>query len=226
MGEVKRYEQMFTDPVSGQMVTFRTVPASDYDALAAECERLRGEVSDLHTTMMAAAVEIQEHWDAHCDAEGYGPANLMHRLEQGIASQYGYNAETVVRMEAQRDAALAELAALKGGQEAVGGDLSACPIAYAVKGSDVMFGTAYEAYQYMGEGSEPFALYTAPPAQASAWPEGWKLVPVCATSGMEDAYDEKCTADGIEHELYLPAYEAMLAAAPTPGASDGKGGDV
>lgn len=64
---------------------------------------LRGEVADLHTTMMAAAVEIQEHWAAHCDEEGYGPANLMHRLERGIASQYGYSAETLVRLESQRD---------------------------------------------------------------------------------------------------------------------------
>jgi len=34
---------------------------------------LREEISDLHTTMMAAAVEIQEHWQAHCDEEGCGP---------------------------------------------------------------------------------------------------------------------------------------------------------
>ena len=28
----------------------------------------------------AAAAEIQKHYDAHCDAEGYGPCNLMARL--------------------------------------------------------------------------------------------------------------------------------------------------
>ena len=78
-----------------------------------EAEALRGEISDLHTTMMAAAVEIQEHWAAHCDEEGYGPANLMHRLERGIASQYGYTARTLVMVEAERDALAAELAAIK-----------------------------------------------------------------------------------------------------------------
>lgn len=64
---------------------------------------LREEISDLHTTMMAAAVEIQEHWQAHCDEEGYGPVNLMHRLERGIASLYGYTARTLVQAEAERD---------------------------------------------------------------------------------------------------------------------------
>lgn len=64
---------------------------------------LEGEIANLHATMFAAAVEIQEHWDAHCDAEGYGPANLMHRLERGIASQYGYDAKTLQRVEAERD---------------------------------------------------------------------------------------------------------------------------
>lgn len=50
------------------------------------------EVAKLKTVMVAAAEEIHEHWDAHCDAEGYGPANLMHRLEEGIPSEYGYTA--------------------------------------------------------------------------------------------------------------------------------------
>ena len=75
-----------------------------------EREAMRAEISDLHTTMMAAAVEIQEHWAAHCDEDGYGPANLMHRLERGIASQYGYTARTLVMVEAERDALRAELA--------------------------------------------------------------------------------------------------------------------
>jgi len=71
---------------------------------------LREEISDLHTTMMAAAVEIQEHWQAHCDEEGYGPANLMNRLERGIAAQYGYTAQTVVQIEAERDTLRQQLA--------------------------------------------------------------------------------------------------------------------
>lgn len=113
-------------------VCYWRVRATDYAALEAECERLtdaldrqsvitgdyiarcqrladerdalRAEISDLHTTMMAAAVEIHGHWAAHCDEEGYGPANLMHRLERGIASQYGYTARTLVMVESERDA--------------------------------------------------------------------------------------------------------------------------
>ena len=59
------------------------------------------EIANLHTVMMAAAVEITEHWDAHCDAEGYGPVNLVRRLENGFPAQYGYDAQTMVRMDKQ-----------------------------------------------------------------------------------------------------------------------------
>lgn len=38
--EVKRFDQMFCDPVSGQMASITVVMASDYAALEAECERL------------------------------------------------------------------------------------------------------------------------------------------------------------------------------------------
>lgn len=53
---------------------------------------LKAEISDLLTVMVAAAEEIDEHWSAHCDKDGYGPVNLMRRLEQGIASKYAYTA--------------------------------------------------------------------------------------------------------------------------------------
>lgn len=55
-------------------------------------EPLEAEAAKLRTVMVAAAEEIHDHWDAHCDAEGYGPANLMRRLEDGIPSEYGYTA--------------------------------------------------------------------------------------------------------------------------------------
>lgn len=59
----------------------------------------------------------------------------------------------------------------------------------------------------------------APPA--AGVPEGWKLVPAAITSQMEDAYDQKCQADKAYNPgLYLPAYDALLAAAPTPPASE------
>ena len=90
------------------------VGAAYSDSAQAIIDGLRGEVAELHTTMMAAAVEIQEHWAAHCDEEGYGPANLMHRLERGIASQYGYSAETLVRLESQRDQQAQRIGELEG----------------------------------------------------------------------------------------------------------------
>jgi hypothetical protein len=68
---------------------------------AAELRRLHEENRKLKTAMVAAAEEISKHWEAHCDSEGYGPANLMHRLEEGIASEYGYTAGAFARLEAE-----------------------------------------------------------------------------------------------------------------------------
>lgn len=59
-----------------------------YQAAQARIEALEKKIDDLKTVMVAAAEEIYEHWDAHCDKEGYGPANLMNRLERGLASTY------------------------------------------------------------------------------------------------------------------------------------------
>ena len=55
-----------------------------YEELEAELARLREENRKLKSMCKAAAAEISEHWGAHCDAEGYGPSNLMSRLEGRI----------------------------------------------------------------------------------------------------------------------------------------------
>lgn len=34
----------------------------------------------LDSMCKAAAVEIEEYWESHCDEEGYGPGNLLSRL--------------------------------------------------------------------------------------------------------------------------------------------------
>lgn len=71
---------------------------------AVELRRLHEENENLCSVMIAAAEEIAEHWDAHCDEEGYGPANLMHRLERGIPAQYGYKAGDFAElMEANKE---------------------------------------------------------------------------------------------------------------------------
>lgn len=46
------------------------------------------EMAELRSVMGAAAVELDAHWEAHCDAEGYGPVNLQRRLERGVAVEY------------------------------------------------------------------------------------------------------------------------------------------
>lgn len=71
--------------------------------------RLQEENANLRTVMIAAAEEINEHWEAHCDAEGYGPVNLQRRLEAGMPAEYGYTAGAFARLHAQRDELLAAL---------------------------------------------------------------------------------------------------------------------
>lgn len=70
------------------------------------------EIANLKTVMIAAAEEIQAHWQAHCDAEGYGPANLMHRLEKGIPAQYGYTAGAFMRQKELVDGQLVRIDSL------------------------------------------------------------------------------------------------------------------
>lgn len=62
---------------------------------------LRAENEKLRTVMVAAAEEIAAHWQAHCDADGYGPANLMRHLEEGIPSEYGYTAGAFESLRAE-----------------------------------------------------------------------------------------------------------------------------
>jgi hypothetical protein len=54
--------------------------------------QLERDNANLRSVMIAAAEEIKRCWDGHCDEDGYGPANLLHRLEKGIPAQYGYTA--------------------------------------------------------------------------------------------------------------------------------------
>jgi len=78
-----------------------------------KCKSQVAEIENLHTVMMAAAVEITEHWDAHCDSEGYGPVNLVRRLENGFPEQYGYDAQTLVHMEKRLEDQAAEIDRLR-----------------------------------------------------------------------------------------------------------------
>lgn len=57
---------------------------------------------NLHPDDQALLDDVRAHL-AHCDEDGYGPANLVRRLEHGYPEQYGYNAETVVRLEAENE---------------------------------------------------------------------------------------------------------------------------
>jgi len=99
-------EERYIDPQgrSWSAKYSRWVDADDLaliERLTAEVAELRRDNANLRTTMVAAAEEISEHWQAHCDAGGYGPSNLMHRLEAGIPAEYGYTAGAFARLAAQ-----------------------------------------------------------------------------------------------------------------------------
>lgn len=44
----------------------------------------------------AAAVEIEDHWEAHCDKDGDGPTSLLYRL-QGKSQPVVYDAHVPVK---------------------------------------------------------------------------------------------------------------------------------
>lgn len=89
------------------------------ESLQAGIDKLQSEIENLHSVMVAAAEEIHEHWQAHCDEEGYGPANLMLRLEKSIPAQYAYKAGDFERLMQERAEAVAQLdAAVRDEREA------------------------------------------------------------------------------------------------------------
>lgn len=50
------------------------------------------EIERLRTLLVAGAEELAEHWDKHTDVEGYGPQNLLLRMEQRLKGFYpGYS---------------------------------------------------------------------------------------------------------------------------------------
>ena len=99
--------------------------ASDLVALVAEVEDLRLRVRSLEVanerwaqTAWAAAEEIEEHWSAHADSDGYGPVNLIRAL-RSKPQNYGPDAEAIVRKttEEERKKALERIHAAIAGRK-------------------------------------------------------------------------------------------------------------
>lgn len=193
----------------------RVYSKADYDALAAECERLRLDNLSKNGSMKAFGEQIAA-------------------LQRAVKNRDKLKA----RAEADLDAALAELAALKGGREAV-----ATKWGHGVQGVPPYGFTCHadRRDQWIAEGKEVYVMDTAPPAQASAWVAGVeavaKLIEKKADDyAMEYGHDDMgglsfgsgqhAQAKADYHGSLIELAEevrAMLAAAPTPGASDGKG---
>jgi hypothetical protein len=70
-----------------------------------ELKKKDDKITALKTVMVAAAEELKEHWDAHCDDEGYGPISLLRRLEEGLGSLYaGYTAGAFLLLQTENKA--------------------------------------------------------------------------------------------------------------------------
>jgi len=69
-----------------------SLPVVTWDIIREESDKSESLLADYRQTMIAAAEELSAHWQAHCDAEGYGPQNLERRLLAGIKAGYdGYS---------------------------------------------------------------------------------------------------------------------------------------
>lgn len=96
----KELEQ--TTDQNKRLIEYQSQYTKRYEDLAAERDKLKSDNDNLVSVMIAAAEEIQEHWQAHCDEEGYGPQNLMMRLEKGIPANYpGYKFGAFTKMQEQ-----------------------------------------------------------------------------------------------------------------------------
>jgi len=215
------------------------VLASDYDALETECKRLRAECQRLDDKYERDVWGLNNEGDAIGGEPAGGLANDLLRTvgerdaalaELALVREWvEARGRALVGLEQIKDAEIdrlqEELAALKGGQEAVASDAD-------IEAAFTRAGGKWDGDKWVIEDADlhPFARsIAAPPAQASAWvPEGYALVPVKPTPEMLSAVTTS-KHEGLRVEAMRMAaedYKAMLAAAPTPGASDGKGGDV
>lgn len=265
MSEVKRYD---VDGFGGGMIEIEGgawYHMDDYEALAAEGERLR---SPTPVCLCGLRTTLNPHPDA---------GKPEHFLKVGAVyvcipclnkSNHGHCKEAN-KLRIERDAALAELAALKGGQVPVAwavcrepGKVDALSAAYASESAAKAHVNSYATKGCSGLHVTP--LYPAPPAQASAWPEVqitshldeldapvWEFINAEARklgplTGSIDSYGlsrpNGATPNGgivvlwsgkKIHAVALAVRDAMnrtqcvrMLAAPAPGASDGKGGDV
>lgn len=77
--------------------------------LLAEVDRLTADVRRLRSIMLAAATELTDHWDAHCDESGAGPVNLLRRLQEGTGEYAGVEGlrADLAEARAERDEARA-----------------------------------------------------------------------------------------------------------------------
>lgn len=230
MSEVQKYEP--SQSLAGVMCKSEEgswVDASDYDALAAECERWKTRCQyNADTAHSVAAERDAALAELAALKGGQDDADLAQRMKAaGMLSV----AELMAGQPLdgfQRHAGVHDLATFAQWLEMRRTECLKMHARFQLEGRE----DDDELYEWVIAHSAVFneahinfkAAIAAPPAQASAWvPDGWKLVPVQMTESMLDA--AWCACSGLDDGDIRDMWRAMLAAAPIPGASDGKGGE-
>ena len=176
--------------------------ASDYDALAAECERLLR----MNKWYEATLTRVDNMWKKRWLEKTGEPAVALI-----VDEEFKHYFEQIKEIRTERDAALAERAALKCGQEAVAwavcrepGKVDALSAAYASESAAKAHVNSYATKGCSGLHVTP--LYTALPAQASAWLEATEAMVMAARGvcvsfrghyGEHNDYLDDCTARQI-----------------------------
>lgn len=225
--DAERYDELRGQLGDRLFDTGTAYSASDYDALAAECERLR--------KMIDVANSFQDALESQRDAALAELAAL-----KPFCEYCGGNDEFPQDhcMDCTRPAG--DVAALKGGQKAVAWVLFRDgEVCYETDDNIVISNTPGDE----SDRDKWLPVFTAPPARASAWVPVSESLPADRRDVMLYCADTKEHFVGFSkggglfqfaqdgnglsivcrpsHWRYIEDSEA-----PTPGASDGKGGDV
>lgn len=141
---------------------------------------LKRDAINYRTVMIAAAEEIGAHWEAYCDTEGYGPRNLLRRLEEGIPVEYGYTAGAFKKLDEEVKALRSDIARHV--------EIACKEAAARVEAENRLYQTINRGLNHeFFEGG--LAADTYEMTTAEAYVEGWRDAWLSVTDDAKEIYD-------------------------------------